>query len=127
MRTGERILRAIAAVLALIAAGWAIRSVLRHQESDERDLNVVLIRVGFYSFVAVGFLMRTFGAKWRSWQWLLGTLLFGIWLWEGRGHILTVPALAAAIGLTLTGAILEWRQAAAAQPGVAPDGASPRR
>jgi hypothetical protein len=126
MRSPERILRAIAAVLALIAAGWAIRSVLRHQE-DDRDLNVVLIRVGFYSFVAVGFLRRTFGARWHSWQWLLGALLFGIWLWEGRGHILTVPALAAAIGLTLTGAILEWRQAAAAQRGVAPDRALPRR
>jgi hypothetical protein len=101
--------------------------VSRDQEPSDRSLSVLLIRVGFYTFISLGFLMRTLGAKWRWWQWLLGAVLFGVWLWEGRGRILTVPALAVAVGLTLIGAMLERRQAAAAQPGVAPDGASPRR
>jgi len=43
-------------------------------------------------------------------------LLFGYWIWDGRGTLLSVPALAAAVVLTVIGAAFEWRQAAAAQP-----------
>jgi len=105
----------------MIAAVWAVRSVFRDQEPSDRTLGIILIRVAFYTFISFGFLMRTLGARWRWWQWLGCALLFGVWLWEGRGRILTVPALATGIALTLIGAMLERRQAPAAQPAVAAD------
>jgi hypothetical protein len=109
MRISERILRTIAAVVATIAAVWALRSLFRDQQPSDRTLGIILIRVAFYSFFSLGFLMRTLGARWRWGQWLGCALLFGVWLWDGRVRVLTMPALAAGIGLTLVGAILERR------------------
>src|SRR5687768_2263342 len=99
MRNVEPLLRLLAGGVAAIAAGWAIRSAFRHHEPGEYDLSIILIRVGFYGFISFGFMTRVLGARWIALQWLGCAVLFGSWIWEGRAHFLSRPALWTATGL----------------------------
>src|SRR5204863_8437560 len=87
MNRPERLLRVIALVIALSAAGIAIASIKDH---GDRSVIVMVFRAGFYAIFLLAFIRRAMGNRMSSLQWVAWVFLS---LWWGAESTATAGAV----------------------------------